>query len=54
MHEEEYWMTRAGVMLAALRTPKARQIFSQTRDAGSYTSDFVAWANQALKDKYGA
>ncbi len=53
MLEEEYWETRAGVMLAALRSPKARQIYFDTRDIGFYTSDFVAWANNALEEKYG-
>ena len=53
MLEEEYWTTRARVMLAALRSPKARQVFFDTRDAGFYTSDFTAWANSAIEEKYG-
>jgi hypothetical protein len=53
MLEEEYWGTRAGVMLAALRSPKARQVFFDTRDAGFYTPDFAAWANDALEKRYG-
>ena len=51
--EEEYWQTRAGVMLAALRSPQARQVFFGTRDAGFYTSDFATWANAAIVEKYG-
>jgi hypothetical protein len=51
--DDEYWMTRAGVMMAALRTDEARQIYVQTRALGFYTSDFADWADQALKSKYG-
>ncbi len=51
--DEEYWMTRAGVMLAALRTQVARRVYVRTRDAGFYTNDFVVWADQALVAKYG-
>jgi hypothetical protein len=51
--DEEYWMTRAGVMLAALRTEVARTIYVRTRDAGFYTNDFVVWADKALVVKYG-
>ncbi len=46
-------MTRANVMLAALRTEVARTVYFQTRDAGFYTGDFVAWADKALSDRYG-
>ena len=51
--DDEYWMTRASVMIAALRTDNARQIYIRTRDAGFYTSDFAVWADSALKSKYG-
>ncbi len=51
--DDEYWMTRAGVMMAALRTDNARQIYIRTRDRGFYTSDFTAWADSALKSKQG-
>ncbi len=51
--DDEYWMTRAGVMMAALRTDEARQIYVRTRDAGFYTSDFADCADQALESKYG-
>lgn len=53
MLEEEYWQTRAGVMLAALRSDLARNIYYDTRDAGFYTSDFVIWANDAISERYG-
>ena len=51
--DEEYWMTRAGVMLAALRSAEAREIYYNTRDAGFYTKDFVSWADAAVTDRYG-
>ncbi len=51
--DEEYWMTRAGVMLAALRTDVARDVYTRTRDFGFYTRDFVAWADKALAGRYG-
>jgi len=51
--DEEYWTTRAGVMLAALRSDIARNVYVRTREFGFYTSDFAAWADQALADKYG-
>jgi len=53
MLEEEYWKTRASVMITALRSPNARQIFFKTRDAGFYTSDFAAWATTALSEAHG-
>ena len=53
MLDEEYWKTRAGVMIAALRSPRARQIFFNTRDAGFYTPDFAAWATTALSEAHG-
>jgi len=53
MLDEEYWQTRAGVMIAALRSPKARQIFFDTRDAGFYTRDFAAWASTAISEAHG-
>lgn len=54
MLDEEYWGTRAGVLLAALRSSIARQVYIDTRDAGFYTRDFVRWADRALMDRYGA
>ena len=51
--DDEYWMMRANVMIAALRTDNARQIYIRTRDAGFYTSDFTVWADSALKSNYG-
>ncbi len=54
MLDEEYWGTRAGVLLAALRSSTARQVYIDTRDAGFYTRDFVSWADGALMEKYGA
>jgi len=53
MLDEEYWQTRAGVMIAALRSENARQIFFDTRDAGFYTPDFAAWASTAISEAYG-
>ena len=53
LSEEEYWMTRAGVMLAALRSYVARTVYVRTRESGFYTGDFVAWADKALADRYG-
>ena len=53
MLEDEYWQTRARVMLAALRSELARKIYYDTRDAGFYTSDFKAWANDAISERYG-
>ena len=41
MLEEEYWGTRAGVLLSALRSSAARDIYFSTRDAVFYTPDFV-------------
>ena len=52
MLDEEYWGTRAGVLLAALRSSAARQVYFDTRDAGFYTPDFVEWADGALIEKY--
>ena len=52
--EEEYWKTRARVMLAALRSPQARQVFIDTRNAGFYTPDFALWVNAAISEKYGS
>jgi len=54
MLEEEYWATRAGVLLAALQSATARQIYFDTRDAGFYTPDFVEWTDSALVEKYGS
>ncbi|MEE9208584.1 MAG: hypothetical protein V3U67_09505 [Gemmatimonadota bacterium] len=51
--DEEYWMTRAGVMLTILRSARARQVYFQTRDSGFYTDDFVDWVDEALREKYG-
>ncbi len=53
MLDEEYWGTRAGVLLAALRSSVARQVYFDTRDAGFYTPDFVRWADSAIMEKYG-
>lgn len=53
MLDEEYWSTRAGVMLAAMRSDVARQIYYDTRDAGFYTGDFAAWADDAISERYG-
>jgi len=50
--DDEYFGTRAGVMLAALRSDRARRVYTQTKELGFYTSDFVVWADQALADKY--
>lgn len=53
MLDEEYWGTRAGVLLAALRSSAARQVYFDTRDAGFYTPDFVKWTDEALAAEYG-
>ncbi len=50
---EEYWMTGAGVMVAALRSDVARTVYVRTRESGFYTGDFMAWADNALADRYG-
>lgn len=52
--DEEYWMTRAGVMLTILRSARARQVYFQTRDSGFYTDDFVDWVDKAVREKYGS
>jgi hypothetical protein len=52
--DEEYWMTRAGVMLTILRSARARQVYFQTRDSGFYTDDFVDWVDRAVREKYGS
>jgi len=51
--DEEYWNTRAGVMLAVLRSRRARGFYIQTKEAGFYTGDFVVWVDKALLDKVG-
>ncbi len=51
--DEEYWLTRARVMLAALRYDAAHEVYMQTRNAGFYTPDFVAWADEALAERNG-
>jgi hypothetical protein len=52
--DEEYWMTRAGVMLTILRSERARQVYFQTRDSGFYTDDFVDWVDKAVRERYGS
>ena len=52
--DEEYWMTRAGVMLTILRSARAHQVYFQTRDSGFYTDDFVDWVDKAIREKYGS
>lgn len=51
--DEECWMTRAGVMLAALRSDLALTVYVRTRESGFYSGDFVVWADKALADRYG-
>ncbi len=51
--EEEYWLTRARVVLLALRPDAAREVYVRTRNAGFYTPDFVAWADEALAERNG-
>lgn len=53
MLDEEYWGTRAGVLLSALRSSAARQVYIDTRALGFYTPDFVTWADEALVEEYG-
>jgi len=53
MLDEEYWGTRANVMLTILRTAKTREIFYQTKEFGFYTRDFASWVEKALLEKYG-
>lgn len=50
--DEEYWATRAGVALTILRSRQARAFYTQTSEAGFYTSDFVAWMDKAIAEKY--
>ena len=50
--DEEYWLTRTRVLLTALRSDAAHEVYLRTRNAGFYTPDFVAWADAALADKY--
>lgn len=51
--DEGYWETRAGVLLTVLRSDRARKIYTETKEAGFYTGDFVIWLDQALTEKYG-
>ena len=53
MLDEEYWVTRANVMLTILRSARTRNIYYKTRDGGFYTGDFVSWVDKALLEKYG-
>ncbi len=52
--DDEYWGTRARVMVAVLRSDRARRVYTQTKESGFYTSDFTAWADQALAEEYGS
>ena len=52
--DEEYWRTRAGVLLTILRSERARKMYARTRTSGFYTADFAAWLDGALAEKYGS
>ena len=53
MLDEEYWGSRANVMLTILRTEITRKIYYKTKEGGFYTGDFASWVDKALLEKYG-
>jgi hypothetical protein len=53
MLDEEYWITRANVLLTMLKSTKTREIYYQTKNSGFYTKAFSGWVDNALNEKYG-
>jgi len=53
MLDEEYWRTRANVLLTMLNSIRTREIYNQTKNSGFYTKAFSVWVDKALREKYG-
>jgi len=52
MLNEEYWNTRANVLLTMLKSKQTREIYHQTKNVGFYTKAFSVWVDKALREKY--
>lgn len=51
--DEEYWDTRASIVLAYLEPMAARDIYHRDVSIGALHPDFVRWLNDALTERYG-
>jgi hypothetical protein len=52
MLNEEYWSTRANVLLTMLKSKRTRTIYHQTKKGGFYTKAFSVWVDKTLNEKY--
>jgi hypothetical protein len=51
--DEDYWTTRANIVLAYLDPEPARNVYLRDRSLGAYEPAFEEWMDQALQMKYG-
>lgn len=50
--DEEYWGTRASIILAYLEPTAARDIYHRDASIGALHPDFVRWLDNALDERY--
>jgi hypothetical protein len=50
--DEDYWRTRAAVVLDALRSQALRDQYTSFKDRGFFTPDFTAWLDRVLAETY--
>jgi len=51
--DDEYWETRAAIVLAYMAQMQARDVYQRDRALGVLHADYVSWLDQAIADKYG-
>lgn len=49
--DDEYWRTRAAVVLAYLSQEEARAVYARDKALGVLHSDYVRWLDAALKER---
>jgi hypothetical protein len=51
--DDEYWNTRAAIVVAYRARPSARTVYNRDKGLGVLHPDYVRWLDQALDDRYG-
>lgn len=52
--DEEYWQTRAAIVVAYMGQTQARDIYRRDESLGALHAGFVQWLDQAIEERYGS
>jgi hypothetical protein len=51
--DDDYWETRAAIVLAYMAQPAAHEVYLRDKSLGVLDGDYVNWLDQVIADRYG-